>query len=132
MDKALEPTTNEGLETTVCISFTRYGIHCWPSCNIKEVDFLKHPHGHTFHFKMYFKVSELDREIEFFDMKGKVLRYLDMAYRDYSRPYDMLDFGSMSCEQIADSLLRIFKASKVEVSEDGLDGAIVERKKKRG
>lgn len=114
-------------KTTVFVSFTKYGLHCWPSCHIEKVNFLKHSHGHTFHFKLYFEVSDLDREIEFFDIKDEIIAFIDKEFSNPSIPSHMVDFGSLSCEHIATLLLKSFSASKVEVSEDGLDGAIVER-----
>lgn len=114
-------------KTTIFVSFTKYGLHCWPSCNIEKVNFLQHPHGHTFHFRLYFKVDELDRELEFFDVKDKIISFIEHEFSSDEIPSHMVDFGAMSCEHIATLLLNAFNASKVEVSEDGLDGAIVER-----
>lgn len=113
--------------TTIFVSFTKYGLHCWPSCNIDRVNFLRYSHGHTFYFRLYFEVEKLDRELEFFDVKDEVISFLEKKFSSNEHPSHILNFGSMSCEHLATLLLNEFQCSKVEVSEDNLDGAIVER-----
>lgn len=67
-------------------------------------------------------VNDLDREIEFIDLKHNVLEYINNKWGCW----DMCDFKGMSCEMIAKDLLENFHAKKVRVMEDGENGAEVE------
>jgi len=91
--------------------------HCWPTCPLKGVAFLRHPHRHVFHIRIQAPVTHTDRDLEIIEFKRAVLLYLEERYP--SR-----DLGSMSCEQLAQELLVIFEASMVEVLEDGENGAV--------
>lgn len=110
--------------TEVFVTLQREGMHSWPDAKnvFPEVDFLSDQHRHMFHFKLYKKVNHDDRDIEFIMFKRAVQSYLsDM----YGAEYGTLFFGSMSCEMIALNLLNQFQCTRVEVSEDGENGAIV-------
>lgn len=114
-------------KTFVYVKLSLYGLHYWPSPSHEEVQFLKSPHGHTFHFKLTFEVGHNDRDIEFFMTKSTILEFLQLKFKDDKLPNGILNFGSASCEHLAQLLLEQFNAFEVDVSEDNLDGAIVRR-----
>ena len=96
-------------------------MHKWVDCPYEDVTFLRSLHRHIFHVKVWCVVNHSDRDIEFIRLK----RYLcDYIGNRFSRQ----NLGNMSCETIAENILRYLNglAYKVEVSEDGENGAIVE------
>lgn len=111
------------ITTEVYCTLQLEGLHFWPSCDISEVDYLKSPHRHLFHFKAYKKVTHADRDVEFIVLKHKIQEYLTVTYYDVDR--HILRFGTQSCEMIAKELITKFNLSRCEVSEDGENGAIV-------
>lgn len=115
------------MKITICVGLQLPGIHNWSTCNIESVSFLKYPHTHTFYFRCYFHVFHDDRDKEFFDVKQRIVSYLREKYPAKGFNEHFLDFGSKSCEMLASELLEIFSCKKVEVFEDNLDGAIVEK-----
>lgn len=94
--------------------------HHWPDCPIHEVAFLKYPHRHVFHITMKFPVKHNDRDIEFIHMKDKVNAFI-------KNKYDSKFIGTVSCEDIAQTLLEKFHASYVRVMEDNENGAEIEK-----
>lgn len=94
--------------------------HSWPGCDIKEVDYLKHEHRHTFKVCLKFNVSHNDRDIEFIVEKRKIDNLLQEHFANKH-------LGARSCEDIAEELLLHFNAEYVSVSEDGENGAEVWR-----
>lgn len=120
-------TRQNGLEYSVFVTFQMEGIHCWPEAKdvFPEVAFLSDPHRHMFHFKCYAKVTHTDRDKEFIMMKREIQQYLSEKYGSPT-----MQFGRMSCEDIGADLMETFKyLYRVEVSEDGENGAIVEEPK---
>lgn len=103
--------------------FTR--LHHWPDAP-EDVAFLRHPHRHVFHVCVWIKVNHDNRDAEFFQVK----RVLAEAMAELDDPY--LQWPTeKSCEQFAQTILRHMQQSypscfKVEVSEDGENGAEVE------
>jgi hypothetical protein len=98
------------------------GTHCWPACPFEEVAYLRDPHRHVFHIKAYKTVTHSDRDTEFIMLKHALVAH----FNSYTNPNTKLCvFGSMSCEMIAEELIRAFELSKCEVSEDNENGAIV-------
>lgn len=99
------------------------GIHCWPTCHLKEVSYLKSPHRHVFWFRAYKLVDHTDRSTEFIVLKHQILKYLKKSY--FEEEGYIHQFGHRSCEMIGLELLNKFHLSRIEVSEDGENGAIV-------
>ena len=98
------------------------GYHNWPDAPV-HLSFLRSTHRHIFHVKMLFEVSHSDRDIEFIETKWKVEDYIKNRWdSSQARPRT-----GVSCEMIAEDLLEHFDAFRVEISEDGENGAIVER-----
>lgn len=91
-------------------------VHCWPECNLPEVEFLKNPHRHLFHVTAKWRVLHTNRELEFLTQKDKVEQYIAEHYWNE-------DIGTKSCEQIAQEIMIAFGAQFVSVYEDGENGA---------
>ena len=101
--------------TQIIVKYQFPAIHCWENCNIKEVEYLKYPHRHLFYVEAIKNVTHDDRDIEIIMFKNKMEAY------SKSRT----NYGSMSCEMIAQELLDIFNLDKCIVLEDNENGAIV-------
>lgn len=90
-----------------------------------EVAFLRTPHRHTFHVRAELEVFHDDRELEFLLCQRAINTFI-LGHFDF-------DLGTASCEQIAAQIAAFLIRSygdrevKVEVSEDGENGAIVEK-----
>jgi len=107
----------------VVVQFTVEGIHCWPDAEVKQprVAFLSSPHRHIFFIKAKKLVSGTDRELEIIRLKRAMISWL-FAGKARGAP---LDFGALSCEQIAVILGRAFQLSECQVLEDDENGASV-------
>lgn len=90
--------------------------HHWPDCDIPEVNFLRHPHRHLFYVVMKFRVDHNDRDIEFIRQKKEIEFFCEREYKDTF-------IGKMSCEDIAEELMKTFEADFVSVFEDNENGA---------
>lgn len=106
------------IRTVVWISAAFEGFHRYVNAP-DDVAFLREWHRHIFHVKIGMEVSDLNREIEFFQFKRKVK---DFLLEQYSGKY----FES-SCEMIARDIQSFFDATFVSVSEDGENGALVDK-----
>lgn len=104
------------------------GVHNWATIpatqELKNVQFLKLPHRHTFNVTAFKYVDHSDRDIEFIVLKRIIQKYLRQKY--YSDETDTHDIGSQSCEMIAKELCIEFNLYKCIVDEDGENGGIVE------
>ena len=101
------------------------GLHHWPECPFEEVAYLKDLHRHLFFVKAYKIVNHDDRDVEFIMLKHEIQKYFQDTYYDWRTKTHR--FGAMSCEMIGQKLLENFDLSRVEVSEDNENGAIVTR-----
>ena len=106
------------MKTFILIKTTFEAIHCWPTCPFTEVLYLQSPHRHIFHVTVKWEVLHNDRDKEFIMMKHEVENHITQRYH-------RKDIGSLSCEQIAQSLLLTFNAVYVSVFEDDENGAEV-------
>lgn len=109
------------MRTRIFVTTRFEGIHCWPDAP-DEVAFLRSPHRHEFHVRLEIEVYHAEREVEFIIEK----RALDAWLR--SADFDT----SASCETMACAIFEwarsrhpVERCIKVEVSEDGENGAIV-------
>lgn len=100
----------------VVINLQVEGVHCWPNCDIRGVEFLRNPHRHMFYVEATKEVSHNDREVEIIMLKRIVTEYLES--------FDG-NFYAMSCEDIAEDLLQRFDFHSVKVLEDNENGAYV-------
>ncbi len=100
--------------TVVFITTQFEGFHRWKDAPDKWA-YLRDWHRHIFHVRLEIPVEHNNRDIEFIDLKARVHDYLC----GWTNRFEL------SCEQIAGDLLAKFSASRVEVSEDGENGAVV-------
>lgn len=113
------------MKYSIVVSFQVEGFHCWPEAKFvfPEVGFLSNPHRHMFHFKCYATVTHTDRDEEFIMLQRKLKKQLRVNFGG-----NILEFGRMSCEEIGEWILENNEnLYKVEVFEDGENGAIIER-----
>lgn len=97
------------------------GFHQYP-CAPSFCDYLGNKHRHIFVIKCRFPVSHNDREIEINDMQHQIFNFL---LDNFGLP---CEFGTLSCESIANYLLNHFPAmSYCEVLEDNYGGAALTR-----
>jgi len=91
------------------------GFHRWDSAP-DEVAFLRHRHRHLFHVCIEWDVAHADRHREFIIERRKALAVLEELKQ---HP----DVETWSCETWANAILAATGATRVEVSEDGENGA---------
>ena len=108
-------------KTNIIINTQVEGIHNWPGCDIKEVEFLKFPHRHLFHICCKKEVNHDDRDVEIINLKREINSFLESIYAAPNS--STLIFESKSCEMIARELLETFKLNYCSVLEDGENGA---------
>jgi len=116
----------------IWVTFQKEGIHKYPAAltdpalatgDEYDVSFLGYPHRHMFHFRVAIKVTHNDRDIEFIQFK----RWLENLYKD-----NVIELDYKSCEMMSDDLFDQIVAKypgrdiKIEISEDGENGALVE------
>lgn len=116
----------------IWVTFQKEGIHKYPAAltdpalatgDEYDVSFLGYPHRHMFHFRVAIKVTHNDRDIEFIQFK----RWLENLYKD-----NVIELYYKSCEMMSDDLFDQIVAKypgrdiKIEISEDGENGALVE------
>lgn len=95
------------------------GTHRWPGCPFEDVAFLRDTHRHIFTIYATKKVTHDDRDIEIILLKRKMEAWIQSQF---GKP---ASFGTMSCEQIGETLLEYFSLSSCEVLEDNENGAKV-------
>jgi hypothetical protein len=103
------------------------GTHSWPNVPADHPHaYLKHEHRHLFHVTLTIEVFHNDRDIEYLEARDWLVKVCD-AYTVA---------GSRSCEQMAQEIIMAarerwptvsaHRAIKVEVLEDGENGALLE------
>jgi hypothetical protein len=108
----------------IVVKFEVDGVHSWPECPIEEVSFLKFPHRHMFHFEAVKEVTHNDRDVEIIQLKHDMLGHLSAAYYAHSKRTHF--FNRMSCEEIAEELIKKFSLKSCKVLEDNENGAYLE------
>ena len=116
----------------IWVTFQKEGIHKYPAAlddpalatgDEYDVSFLGYPHRHMFHFRVAIMVTHNDRDIEFIQFK----RWLEKLYAEKT-----LELDYKSCEMMSDDLFHKIwekypgREVKIEVSEDGENGALIE------
>lgn len=105
--------------TNIIVNLVIEGTHNWLKCNLTGVDFLKFPHRHMFYICAKKEVQDNDRQIEIISFKRKIIDYLSHRYGN------PCDFKSLSCEMIAEELIKKFSLNYCSVLEDNENGAEV-------
>lgn len=111
----------------IWVTFKKAGFHKYPAAAtdpaLADVSYLGERHRHLFGFKVQIEVFHDDRELEF----HQVLNYCESLYSAY-----VLDIDYKSVEMLADDLHSVLakrypnRAMKIEISEDGECGCLVE------
>lgn len=105
------------VRTSVWVTTQFIGFHRWKDAP-DEVKFLRDWHRHVFHVKLGVPVDHNNRDIEFILLKDKLSYFISA---NFAKQFEY------SCEQIAEMIVTKFNGSFCEVSEDGENGALVER-----
>lgn len=116
---------------TVFCKFRVAGFHHWPGAP-KKYAYLGVPHRHEFHVTVHHLAQHADREVEFIHLKTAAVDcFIALAQDEEKDPYNHLDFGPQSCEQMCINLKKNLDSigwkgvTTIEVSEDGENGAVV-------
>ena len=110
------------VKKNIWVTFQKEGIHKYPDAP-DEVDFLRYPHRHMFHFKVQLEVFHDDRDVEFILFK----RELEGLYDQGTMQADF-----KSCEMMAEDLYNYIKdhypdrGCIIDVSEDGENGCQID------
>lgn len=119
------------LSGSVFITFDFVGLHRWLNAP-REVAYLSHMHRHLFKVRVEVDVEHHDREIEFHMLKRDMVGKLMGSYAAVTGTSDLLLHES-SCEQVALGIMDQLRLAypdrlyyRVEVSEDGENGSIIE------
>lgn len=109
------------MKTSIVIRFQLEGFHNWPQAKdlMPSVAFLSERHRHMFHFELTKRVTHSDRDVEIILFKREVMKYLTDRYGS------PCEFGSRSCEDLAEELINEFLCVRVSVLEDNENGAVV-------
>lgn len=98
---------------TIIVKYQFEGVHCWADCPFEEVHFLRDKHRHIFYVEAEKEVFHNDRDIEIIMLKREMEKYSKEIY----------DYGTSSCEMIAENLLQRFSLKSCSVLEDNENGA---------
>jgi hypothetical protein len=112
------------MTTNIIVKLQYEALHNWPGVvNVLPdkpwIHMLKDKHRHIFHITLEKQVTHSDRDVEIILFKQEVLRKLEVFF---GRPGDL---GAMSCEMLAEQLLKEYDCNSVEVLEDNENGAKV-------
>lgn len=113
------------IRRSIIVKLEVEGLHNWADCSIDEVHYLAHLHRHTFQILCEVEVGHGNRDVEFIEFQHKIREHIETEWYDVQ--YRCCNFGSMSCEHIAEKLLAKFNLDKCSVSEDGEFWGIVEK-----
>lgn len=97
------------------------GFHCYPNAP-EFCAYLSARHRHIFVIRCEFEVSHNEREIEINEQQHVIEK---MLTKRFGSP---CEFGDMSCETIAELIMKEYKSCiKAEVKEDDYGGASLSR-----
>lgn len=95
---------------------TIQGFHNYPDAP-NFCRYLRNRHRHIFHIECKFEVEHNNREIEFNEMQNQIETFLKKQFGE------ICEFGAMSCEDIAETILLKFGCNEVKVLEDNYGGS---------
>jgi len=112
------------MTTNIIVKLQYEALHNWPGVvnvlpNSPWIHMLKDKHRHIFYIALEKQVTHSDRDVEIILFKQEVIQKLESSF---GRPGDL---GPMSCEMLAEFLLKEYDCSSVEVLEDNENGAKV-------
>ena len=107
-------------ENFIVVRTIKEGFHRWDDAP-EHCSFLRNNHRHLFHIEVQIRVTELNRELEFFDVKREV----DIWAKDFYK-----EGSNFSCEMMCQDLynhLNIFygNISQISIFEDNENGAVI-------
>lgn len=111
------------IEALIVVRLQVEWLHQWEQCPLEEVSFLKTLHRHIFHIECKKKVTHNDRDIEIIMYKRKIQEFIENKF--YEVKEDTQVFGNMSCEMIAELLIKEFDLYSCQVLEDNENGALL-------
>lgn len=106
------------MRMSIVVRFRFSALHRWSGA-VEPSAFLAHPHRHVFHVEAARRVHHEDREVEFIELKERCEAWAVERAR-------AADVCGWSCETWAKEIAAVFGFYRVEVSEDGENGALVE------
>lgn len=89
----------------------------------ERLSYLSNRHRHIFVVRCKFQVSHNNREIEINERQSEINKYLLTKYNVNGS----CEFGCMSCEDIAEDIIKNLGANEVTVLEDNYGGATLSR-----
>jgi hypothetical protein len=111
----------------IWVTFQKAGFHRYPEAetnpNLKDVTYLASRHRHLFKFKVQIQVTHNNRDLEF----HQVLNFCETLFQTKN-----IEIDYKSVEMLADDLYTHLsnaypnRAMKIEVSEDGECGGLIE------
>lgn len=120
-------------KTFVYTTFQKEGYHAFPEAGTEaayasgdylDVSHLATRHMHYFNYKVWVEVKHANRSIEFIQLR----RWIEARFADGA-----LELNSKSCEMLADDMISLLQsrygfdvAIRVDVSEEGINGSLVE------
>jgi hypothetical protein len=112
------------MTTNIIVKLQYEALHNWPGVvemlpGWPWIHMLKDKHRHIFHITLEKQVTHSDRDVEIILFKQAVTKKLEAMF---GRPGDL---GAMSCEMLAEHLLKEYDCNSVEVLEDNENGAKV-------
>lgn len=115
------------MKREIMVEQTVTALHCWPGAPGMR-SYLRNPHRHDFKVWVWLEVGHNDREIEFHNLQDALLSILQSLGETRGA---VLDYGSMSCEEIAERVINyISEATRVQVFEDDRCGAELTKRPK--
>lgn len=115
------------MKSNIVVTLRVAGLHAWPGVRdtkyTDSVGYLQFPHRHEFYIRCEKTVSHANRDIEIIDLKAQIYQYILNQWKGPLHS-NTVDFGTMSCEMIAENLIEQFHLDSCEVLEDGENGAI--------
>ncbi|MEO6303593.1 MAG: hypothetical protein ABIP51_10500 [Bacteroidia bacterium] len=111
------------IKTNIIVRLEIEGFHCWPQAAriLPYVAFLSERHRHIFHFTAKKEVTHSNRDIEIIMFKREITKYLLKEYDCGDNGW--CEFGTLSCEAIAEILMKKFDLHYCSVLEDNENGA---------
>ena len=112
------------MTTNIIVKLQYEALHNWPSVaemlpDQPWIHMLKDKHRHIFYITLEKRVTHSDRDVEIILFKQCVISHLETKF---GRPGDL---GALSCEMLAEYLLKEYDCNSVEVLEDNENGAKV-------
>lgn len=117
----------------VFVTFAMIGFHRWPGAP-QEVIYLRSRHRHVFEVRVDVSVDgQYDRNVEYHMLKRTLAEWYNEASPFEANEFGEAEFEDRSCESIALTILDYLRSAypgrpryRVEVSEDGENGSVVE------